>query len=265
MNVIYWFSGTGNSFYAAKKIAERLEDCDLLPISKLAQLPPDCERVGFVFPHYALGVPNLVREKLEDIDLSGNQSAYFFAVETCGAFPGSCLGQVNTLLKKQGAVLSYGTVIRMFANNVVNYDMKGDPAEKAAAAEPAIQAAAVAIQQKQAIKIPHTQLLYQLPYRAITATYPKKGLQFHADENCTGCGMCAKLCPAGNITMQNGRPMFGASCEQCVACIQWCPRRAIQFGNKTQARTRYHHPAIQAGELFRAAAPPAKKSLHSPQ
>jgi ferredoxin len=208
--------------------------------------------VGFVFPHYALGVPRLVRERLARLDCADNRQCYFFAVESCGAFPGNCLGQVNALLKKKSLRLSYGAVVKMFANNVVNYDMRGNPAESAAQADGAIASAASAILQKQTIKIPRDKPLYQLLYRTITATYPRKGRRFHADDTCVGCGQCAKLCPAGNITLQNAQPVFGAKCEQCVACIQYCPRQAIQFANKTQSRGRYHHPGVTLADMLEA-------------
>ena len=35
-----------------------------------------------------------------------------------------------------------------------------------------------------------------------------------------------------------------------MACLQWCPVEAIQFGRATQKRKCYHHPAIKAKNLF---------------
>ncbi|MDR3121471.1 MAG: flavodoxin, partial [Clostridiales bacterium] len=40
-------------------------------------------------------------------------------------------------------------------------------------------------------------------------------------------------------------------CEQCMACIQFCPKRAINYRDKTQKRKRYHHPDITAQDLVR--------------
>ena len=73
-------------------------------------LPQECERIGFVFPHYALGVPNLVRQKLEQIDFSTNKNTYCFAVETYGGFKGNCLAQVRDILAKNVA-LQYGATL----------------------------------------------------------------------------------------------------------------------------------------------------------
>ena len=249
-NLIYYFSGTGNSLRAAQIIAEALGDCEVLHINRLSALPAGCGRVGFTFPHYALGVPGLVRRRLEGMEAAASKDAYFFAVETCGGFPGNCLAQVRDILKPKGAALCYGKVVMMPANNVVNYDMKDNAAEIAAAAEETLRQIAGEIAAGTRNKIPRTKHIESLIYRRIVATYPKKGLGFHADGNCTGCGQCARICPAGNIAMQDDRPAFGAKCEQCVACIQWCPQAAIQYKEETQARKRYRHPQVTLREFI---------------
>jgi len=49
-------------------------------------------------------------------------------------------------------------------------------------------------------------------------------------EHCTECGWCAKRCPAGNITVTNGKPTFGGKCHFCLKCIYGCPSKALQPG-----------------------------------
>ncbi len=63
-NRIYFFTGTGNSLNAAKKIAESLPDCELVAICKdtTLEVPSGCERIGFVFPNYAGGPPKMVAD-----------------------------------------------------------------------------------------------------------------------------------------------------------------------------------------------------------
>ena len=57
---------------------------------------------------------------------------------------------------------------------------------------------------------------------------------------CIGCGKCEKLCPLNNITLQNARPVWGTNCTQCMACICYCPTRAIEYGKKSAGKPRYH-------------------------
>jgi ferredoxin len=69
-------------------------------------------------------------------------------------------------------------------------------------------------------------------------------------EACTGCGICEKVCPAKNIELADNRPRFRHTCEQCVACIQFCPQKALNYKNVTQNRRRYTNPEIGWQELF---------------
>jgi len=68
---------------------------------------------------------------------------------------------------------------------------------------------------------------------------------------CTGCKLCEKICPMHNIIMVDNRPQFGGNCERCLACIQWCPMKAIEYKELTQKRKRYTNPNIKASDLFR--------------
>ena len=75
---------------------------------------------------------------------------------------------------------------------------------------------------------------------------------FHTDERCISCGICAQVCPVGNILMAGGRPAWHHRCEQCFACLQWCPEEAIQFGSGTSGKRRYHHPDVTLAEMIQA-------------
>ncbi len=75
---------------------------------------------------------------------------------------------------------------------------------------------------------------------------------FHTDARCNGCAICARICPVDNIRMLDGRPAWQHRCEQCFACLQWRPQEAIQFGEHTAGRRRYHHPEVRVGDMARA-------------
>ena len=58
---------------------------------------------------------------------------------------------------------------------------------------------------------------------------------------CNHCGLCAKVCPNANIKMSaEGTPQWQGNCAMCLSCIHRCPVRAIQYGNQTQKKGRYH-------------------------
>ena len=41
------------------------------------------------------------------------------------------------------------------------------------------------------------------------------------------------------------------NCIYCLACIQWCPMQAINFGNYNLKDKQYHHPEVVENELFK--------------
>lgn len=47
--------------------------------------------------------------------------------------------------------------------------------------------------------------------------------------NCTKCGLCAKVCPAGAIDKKDFSQIDGTKCIRCFACIKACPVSAKVF------------------------------------
>jgi formate hydrogenlyase subunit 6/NADH:ubiquinone oxidoreductase subunit I len=72
---------------------------------------------------------------------------------------------------------------------------------------------------------------------------------FSVSDACTSCGTCAAICPAGNIEMVQGRPVWKHHCELCCGCIHICPVQAIQAGAKTEKRVRYRNPSVSITDL----------------
>lgn len=57
-------------------------------------------------------------------------------------------------------------------------------------------------------------------------------VKYSPSEKCTGCSLCAKKCPKGNISMKDGQPVFGNNCIFCMRCINKCPANAILYNKK---------------------------------
>ncbi len=53
------------------------------------------------------------------------------------------------------------------------------------------------------------------------------GRLFIADDSCTGCGLCARTCPALAVRMKRGRPRWNLRCLSCNRCVNVCPTRSI--------------------------------------
>ena len=63
---------------------------------------------------------------------------------------------------------------------------------------------------------------------------------FFTTDDCTGCGICAQLCPLRNITIVGEKPVWGQECTHCMACICRCPAEAVEYGKKSEGKPRYY-------------------------
>jgi ferredoxin/flavodoxin len=255
-NIIFYFTGTGNSLVVARDIADEIGDTQLVPI-KDAILENDIdlsyERIGFVFPVYFGFMPLMVERFVNRLHFSKTQ--YIFGVATLGGVFEMSLSQLSHNIETQGGFLSAGFTIQMPGNYIVKYG----------AFPPAIQqrllrkekrkiiAISSVIKAKETAPIPKRVILSRLLAKKLRKTMADFGNQaryFHINGRCTGCGTCERICPVGNIHIDQRQPKWNNQCEQCIACIQWCPSQAIEYAGKTAQRRRYRNPEVKISDLL---------------
>ena len=251
-NLIFYFSGTGNSLKIAKDIAKELGDGKIVSMAKSEtyDLSEEYETIGFVYPVYYRGMPKKVYEFICGLNLNNNKNAYYYAVATCGAFVHNGISQLNELLlDKHNIRLNYGQKLRMFANNVNWYNMSsritGITERSNKNSIPILNA----IKKKENNNIKKSNKFSERFYWHFMKDVSARDKNYVVNDSCIGCGICKEVCPAKNIEIINKKPSFKNRCEQCVACIQYCPKRAINYKNKTQKRRRYTNPEINYKEL----------------
>ena len=253
---IYYFSATGNSLDISRRIAEELGDCIIKPIAAQATAEPvggPGEAVGFIFPVFYNGLPRLAKRFVEKLSIY--PGTYCFAIANSGGTWANPLGMLEDILSEKGIRLSYADEIRMPGNYIVGHEAPSpDKAQKildAAAGKVDKAARAIACGERKPV-IRKAELWSKI----INRIYLYKNInewdaEFLTTGKCTGCGLCAEVCPVCNIKMEDRRPVWQHACERCLACIHWCPSEAIEYGKKTVGRRRYHNPGIKIEDIKR--------------
>jgi len=257
-NVIYYFTGTGNSLAVAKNIAAKLEETELVPVASFSSTTGDitleAERVGIVFPVYFVGLPAMVASFAAHLRFRNEQ--YIFAVGTfggTGVIP--ALRQLDGILRQNSSHgLDAGFKVKMPGNYILMYESpKGEKCTKIiASANEEIGKIAEAALQCRRSKLPGSffgGILHILFYHRFLKRVHGEDKKFIVLEKCTSCGTCVAVCPANNIELVQNKPIFQHRCELCCSCIHTCPVQAIQVGTKTEKRRRYRNPDVTVAEL----------------
>jgi ferredoxin len=257
--IIYYFTGTGNSLAAAKKIAAVLGDCELVPIALLQKTQedvlPDADRVGIICPVYDAGLPRIVAECAGRLDLS--RAGYTFAVVTMGGTGISALHQLNRIIAgKNRRKLDAAFALIMPGNfppvaKIATPEKQRDILNSATA-----RLVEIARTIDQGITVPPgfsplSSLMRCLVYPPFFRNVHEGDKSFSVSDTCTSCGTCAQVCPVGNISLVEGMPAWQHRCELCCACLHFCPAEAIQLNmfQGSKGRGRYRHPDLKVTDM----------------
>lgn len=253
---IYLYTGTGNSLWTARKLSALLENTEIVPIALAGQgrIRTDSGNIGFIFPVHIWGIPTRVVNLLNRLDIDKNQ--YCFAIGVNAGQIAASLIQLNNLLRNKGSRLSAGFSVCMPSNYIpwggaIAPEKQQEKFRETLDKIGRIAESIKAKEEKAPEKGPAWQnVFFSAIYRMSFSRVPEMDKSFSADEKCSGCGICEKICPAKNILITGEKPQWQHHCEQCFACLQWCPEEAIQYGKNTSKKKRYHHPEITLKDML---------------
>lgn len=258
-NVIYYFTGTGNSLQLAEDIAAELGDCRIINIADAVRENSEitafvtAERIGFIFPVYFYGLPRIAHTFFRKLKIAGN--TYLFCIANCGGANGRFHNQVKHYLKAKGHSLNAGFTILMPDNYIILYNTLGEVIENELTSKAKHQITDIAeiVRRKKTVeaKIVGSFFLQLFGWpinRYFLNSLSGRGKRFKVAGNCIGCGKCARACSVKNISMQDKKPVWNNDCEFCLACIHSCPIQAINYKNNTQKRGRYLNPILKNKE-----------------
>jgi flavodoxin len=120
---IYYFSGTGNSLFVARKIAEKTGGT-LISIPSMMEresIESNTDSIGIVFPiYYATndsGLPLIIGRFVGKLKNIGQK--YIFAVCTCGYMPGTTIENLGKAIESRGGELAAGFTVKMSSKKLV--------------------------------------------------------------------------------------------------------------------------------------------------
>ncbi len=247
--MIVYFTGTNNSRWCAELLAEVLGDECInsfyfIKDGIAAELISDKPWV-FVAPTYAWQLPRLFVEFLRAANFDGAKDAYF--VMTCGSEIGNAAAVNETLCQELGLCYRGTWQQALPENYIALFDLPKEKKIRAmvAAGRPAMAEAAGYVARGENFPARKAGAVDKLKSGIVNEgfyQYYISAKKFTASADCVACGKCVELCPLNNITLQDGKPRWGANCTHCMACISFCPTEAIEYGRTSCGKKRYHGP-----------------------
>ncbi|MCD7948582.1 MAG: EFR1 family ferrodoxin [Oscillospiraceae bacterium] len=259
-NVMYCFSGTGNSLAVARSVAEKLTDTEVISVMALQdnkEVPAKYERVGFVIPTCFGHPPKAVAELGKALRLQPHQKV--FIIVTCGGANILTLSDFRRLLQPKTQNPIQGFEVKLPGNHIVGFSAWSESRQRRLFdnANIAVNKIVNQIQNDTPIRVKKDINLKLATFCSKTFNgwlgikdiFSTKA-EYFTTNACVHCGVCERICPVGNIKVSSTAVAFGDNCQQCMACIQWCPQRAVGHPNVPKDRKRYHHPDITVEDML---------------
>lgn len=248
--MVFYFSGTGNSKYIGRRIADDIGD-SLYSINSALKNneyfnDTDIDILIFSVPTYAWRIPHVVEKWIRKSSFKNGAKAYF--VMNCGGEIGNAEKYVQKLCKDCGLEFMGCAEIVMPENYLAMFSTPTPEQGKKiiARAEPLIDSIITSIKSTNPLPAHKTNLTGKAMSSIVNVLfYPLcvKADKFIVDsEKCIGCGKCAAECPLNNVRIVEGKPVWDKDCTHCMACISVCPKAAIEYGKNSVNRPKYRCP-----------------------
>jgi Fe-S-cluster-containing hydrogenase component 2 len=252
---LYYFSGTGNSLYIARELSKKINDCSIKPIAKYIndqKIASDSAKIGFVFPLYYYGLPLIVDEFIKKMDMKKSDYIFYVMTSGGGSSPDFATSRISKALAGKNKKLNAGFRIMMPGNYIKLYGL--DSAElirmKSIRSMSQMNNIAKTVNSNQPdVKKNSHQVFAKIINAWWKSWVLKSDNDFKVTSACNSCAICEKVCPVNNIKMQNGKPAWQHNCQECLACLHFCPQVAIE-SKKSAGKGRYHHSQVTVKDII---------------
>jgi NAD-dependent dihydropyrimidine dehydrogenase PreA subunit len=254
--MIFYFSGTGNTRWAAEKIAqatgERLLFIPEESKSDCRYVLDQAERIGFCFPTHGWQPPRIVRQFINRLHVENAEGHYCYALTTCGDSIGLTMEMLNKDLERAGIPKAESVFSLVMPESYVCLpfmytDTPEREKEKIETASLQLDNYIEMIRQRKPQEVHTTKGVAPWAMSHIIGSYFNGRMvndkKFTVDaDKCIHCGKCEQVCPTGDLTIKDALPSWqhDGSCTCCLACYHHCPKHAINYGSITRKRGQYY-------------------------
>jgi ferredoxin len=242
LGAIVYFSGTGNTEFAAKlfknKFAEKGIECSLIDISKKRNLNNNYDFYIFGAPIYADTFPDYFKDWVKN-KVNDGQGKKCIVFSTQAENDSSGPGELTQILEEKGFVILIQDFIVMPNNYYMAGFNKANEDKVTRLKELAIEEINLLVEkflqgEKYIKRISEvTQIKGELldkKFYKPEKSWAQSSLSIDYDL-CVKCGKCAKNCPTGNISMKE-EITFKDKCISCQKCVHRCPVNAFLYNGK---------------------------------
>lgn len=229
------FSGTGNTSKVCSLLADKLRllghEVSYMPIVKDSMVDGidnyDIFVLGFCI--HAFNAPTTVSKFLKKLD---KRDMPVYIVRISGEplkLNDAATIVPRRILRKRGFDV-YGEFSYVMPYNIIFRHSDGMAARMWQCAELRAERDAKKISEESIItyKVNPLRRFVSFCLRIEHIAMPVIGRSFGTDKKCIGCGVCVEHCPQKNITLSDGKPVFGKNCIGCMACAFNCPQNAVK-------------------------------------
>ncbi|MCD7867574.1 MAG: EFR1 family ferrodoxin [Clostridiales bacterium] len=259
--VIYYYSGSGNSLSVAKHIGKKLGNTTILSVYTLRdapEVPADYARIGIVTATWFVRPPRVVKEVCEKLRCSRQQK--IFIIATCGGYDGYVCIDLKAILQPKTGFPVQTFMLPMPPNHIVGFSPMPDWVNRIYLNHEAKATRKIAKKIRSNVPTKNRKGLNRRFLNGMSKTFngwlgvDRDSVEggFYTSDACTRCGVCEKLCKNGNIHLTGDGVVWGHDCQQCMACIMWCPNQAIRHPNVPEKRRRYRNPNVTLKDMMRS-------------